>query len=157
MQGVLLRTSCDACTASKVKCSGGEQCTRCQSKGVACFYSPRKKRGPPKKRAREKKLQPEVLAMDAKGDPASALNALGVHEKRSWSVFFSLYKHFNTSCSRVWFNRQLNKMRTYLERQNNTAALKRLTAWMEALNIDLDEMMAGMQVRYVHTNVPKVS
>ena len=146
MEGVILRTSCDACTTSKIKCSGGGQCTRCQRKNVACFYLPRQRRGPRTKRTYEKKLKPEMLVKDAKVDPTSALNALEVREKRSWSVFFSLYKRFNTSGSRVWFNRQLNKMRNYFERQNNTNALKRLTSWMEALNIDLDEMMADMQV-----------
>lgn len=38
------KRTCDACVASKVKCSGGHPCTRCSTRNVDCFYRARKKR-----------------------------------------------------------------------------------------------------------------
>jgi len=140
-----LKSSCDACTASKVKCSGEDPCTRCVKKGVSCFYSPKKKRGPMK---RERSMlvsnQPMVIKSSIEGS-TNGLSSLGSHERRSWSVFFTLYKYYGVSCSLFWFNRQLHKMRLYLLKQNKKDALKRLSSWMEALNIDEEELAGKVE------------
>ncbi|KAG6039056.1 hypothetical protein E4U19_007554 [Claviceps sp. Clav32 group G5] len=43
-----LRSACDACHASKVRCSGEQICARCQRDNVACHYSYRAHQGKPK-------------------------------------------------------------------------------------------------------------
>mmetsp|Transcript_18796 Transcript_18796/g.36833 ORF Transcript_18796/g.36833 Transcript_18796/m.36833 type:complete len:628 (-) Transcript_18796:126-2009(-) len=140
-----LKSSCDACTSSKVKCSGEDPCARCVRKGIQCFYSPKKKRGPVKKRERAALVanQPMVVSTNLSGN--KQMSSLGSHERRSWSVFFTLYKHYAVSCSLFWFNRQLHKMRQYLIKKNRTDALKRLSAWMDALNIDVDELAGKVE------------
>lgn len=149
MEPIALKKSCDFCTQSKVKCSGGYPCERCVTKGTQCFYSPRKKRGAPKKtkraRAGEEVKQGEahssnVIVTSSGFSSDIPLGSLADWERRSWSVFFTLYKHYGTSCSLHWFNRQLNKMKIYLEKQGNKDSLRRLTAWMEALSIDIDAL-----------------
>mmetsp|Transcript_10554 Transcript_10554/g.13229 ORF Transcript_10554/g.13229 Transcript_10554/m.13229 type:complete len:439 (-) Transcript_10554:615-1931(-) len=153
MEPIALKKSCDFCTQSKVKCSGGYPCTRCTTKGIQCFYSPRKKRGAPKK---SKRARPEsannsttevssVIITSSGLDSSAPLSSLGDWERRSWSVFFTLYKHYGTSCSLHWFNKQLCKMKTYLEKQGNQDSLRRLTSWMEALNIDVDGLVDKIQ------------
>eukprot|EP00924_Labyrinthula_sp_SR-Ha-C_P011450 maker-scaffold_46-snap-gene-1.96-mRNA-1 protein AED:0.07 eAED:0.07 QI:101/0.33/0.25/1/1/1/4/0/313 len=42
---IVLNSSCEACRSSKVRCTREAPCQRCQTKGVQCIYSPRKKRG----------------------------------------------------------------------------------------------------------------
>ncbi|KAL1884936.1 hypothetical protein Plec18167_001593 [Paecilomyces lecythidis] len=42
-----LRSACDACQASKVRCSGGGPCFRCVVNGTACKYSPSRRIGRP--------------------------------------------------------------------------------------------------------------
>lgn len=37
-----LRTTCDGCTISKVKCDGGHPCKRCQRRRVECVYREKK-------------------------------------------------------------------------------------------------------------------
>lgn len=156
MEPLALKKSCDSCTLSKVKCTGEYPCSRCTSKGIQCFYSPRKKRGAPKKIKRTRPDGPlhssteyvhtnPVIITKPSFDATGSLGSLGDWERRSWSVFFTLYKHYGTSCSLHWFNRQLNKMKSYLQRQGNKAALRRLTAWMEALNIDIDGLAASVE------------
>lgn len=47
-----LRTSCDICQSSKVKCSQNKpECHRCVKNGLRCVYSPLRRMGRPKKRA----------------------------------------------------------------------------------------------------------
>ncbi|KAJ5538319.1 hypothetical protein N7494_007798 [Penicillium frequentans] len=47
-----LRTSCDICQSSKVKCSQDKpECHRCVKNGLRCVYSPLRRMGRPKKRA----------------------------------------------------------------------------------------------------------
>uniref|UniRef100_A0A7S2WSH6 Zn(2)-C6 fungal-type domain-containing protein n=2 Tax=Sar TaxID=2698737 RepID=A0A7S2WSH6_9STRA len=145
-----LKSSCDACTESKVKCSGGDPCARCVKKGIQCFYSPRKKRGPLKKpktgdagvSTANKKPTASVESQVQSGIIVTGdkLSSIGAYERRTWSVFFTLYKHYAVSCSLFWFNRQLDKMRTFLIRRGEKDALKRLSAWMRALNIDEDDL-----------------
>lgn len=152
MEQIVLKKSCDSCTASKVKCTGGNPCERCTQKSLECFYSPRKRRSKPKKQKltltkknSEDKLDKILEQEDVKGmkpmyafDQNNSVWSLLEWERRSWSVFFTLYKHYGTSCSLFWFNNQLNKMRNYLSRQGNKESLKRLTSWMSALNIDME-------------------
>ncbi|GBG27160.1 Xylanolytic transcriptional activator xlnR [Hondaea fermentalgiana] len=144
-----LKSSCDACTGSKVKCSGEDPCSRCVRKGIQCFYSPKKKRGPVKKRERAALVanQPMVVSTNLSGN--KQMSSLGSHERRSWSVFFTLYKHYAVSCSLFWFNRQLHKMRQYLIKKNKVDALKRLSAWMDALNIDVDELAGKVEACHI--------
>lgn len=48
------RSSCDTCSASKVKCSQEQpQCTRCVNLGVHCNYSPSRRMGKPPASARQ--------------------------------------------------------------------------------------------------------
>ena len=50
------RSSCDACSASKVKCSQEQpQCTRCNSLGIYCNYSPSRRMGKPPASSRKLK------------------------------------------------------------------------------------------------------
>lgn len=37
-----LRTTCDGCTISKIKCDGGHPCKRCQRRRQQCVYSEKK-------------------------------------------------------------------------------------------------------------------
>ncbi|KAJ5909886.1 hypothetical protein N7504_004529 [Penicillium tannophilum] len=47
-----LRTSCDICQSSKVKCNRDKpECHRCKKNGLRCVYSPLRRMGRPKKRA----------------------------------------------------------------------------------------------------------
>lgn len=43
-----LRSACDACRRSKVKCSGGTVCARCYKQDVICHYSLACRAGKPK-------------------------------------------------------------------------------------------------------------
>jgi hypothetical protein len=43
-----LRSACDSCRQSKVKCSGGSTCLRCGKQGVPCKYSLASRAGKPK-------------------------------------------------------------------------------------------------------------
>ncbi|KAL1965337.1 hypothetical protein VTN77DRAFT_5774 [Rasamsonia byssochlamydoides] len=43
-----LRSACDSCRQSKVKCSGGSTCLRCNKQGVPCKYSLASRAGKPK-------------------------------------------------------------------------------------------------------------
>mmetsp|Transcript_11791 Transcript_11791/g.13589 ORF Transcript_11791/g.13589 Transcript_11791/m.13589 type:complete len:502 (-) Transcript_11791:94-1599(-) len=142
MEPISLKKSCDFCTQSKVKCSGGYPCKRCTTKKIQCFYSPRKKRGTTKKskRARPDLAAGNVIVTSSGIGDNVPLGSLGDWERRSWSVFFTLYKHYGTSCSLHWFNKQLHKMKTYLEKQGNKESLRRLNSWMEALSIDVDSL-----------------
>lgn len=145
MQPLTLKKTCDTCTKSKVKCSGGYPCSRCASKGIQCFYSPRKKRGTPKGKTTDLRQGPIIVRAEVNEHAAKGtLSTLADHERRSWSVFFTLYKHYGTSCSLYWFNRQLKKMRSYLKQRGDTAALKRLTTWMDAINVDIDVLTQKM-------------
>jgi len=51
-----LTWACDSCRKSKVKCSGETPCARCATRNTDCNYTPQKKRGYPKKRARAKNV-----------------------------------------------------------------------------------------------------
>ncbi|KAL5373466.1 hypothetical protein DPSP01_012708 [Paraphaeosphaeria sporulosa] len=42
---VKLRSSCDACSAAKVKCDSQVPCERCRDNAVHCFYSPSRRHG----------------------------------------------------------------------------------------------------------------
>jgi len=141
-----LKSSCDACTRSKVRCTGEDPCTRCVRKGLQCFYSPKKKRGPAKRKERAALVgnQPVLVSTLVDGN-TKGMASLGSHERRSWSVFFTLYKHYAISCSLFWFNRQLYKMQQFLRKQGKTDALKRLSSWMAALNIDEDELAVKVE------------
>jgi hypothetical protein len=43
-----LRSACDACHASKMRCFGGSPCVGCQGSGIDCLFSVRNRLGRPK-------------------------------------------------------------------------------------------------------------
>jgi hypothetical protein len=43
-----LRSACDACHASKMRCFGGSPCVGCQGSGIECVFSVRNRQGRPK-------------------------------------------------------------------------------------------------------------
>jgi len=138
MEG-LLKGSCDACTASKVKCSGGNPCSRCSQKDIACSYRPKRKRGP--QRAKSSKRS-------APSDENFAF--VSTYEKRVWSTFFTMFKNQNRNRNKAeseyawcWFASQLDKLRTHLNNQRNEGALKRLGAWLEALDVDMNKIISS--------------
>ncbi|CAM9635704.1 unnamed protein product, partial [Choristocarpus tenellus] len=45
-----LRTTCDGCTASKVKCDGGQPCKRCARRRSPCVYREKRRCGPKRRR-----------------------------------------------------------------------------------------------------------
>ena len=52
-----LRSACDVCHQSKVKCSGGSPCHGCQRIGIACNYSSSNQNGRPRGVRNKKTLQ----------------------------------------------------------------------------------------------------
>ncbi|KAJ5626330.1 hypothetical protein N7510_002639 [Penicillium lagena] len=46
--GYRMRSACDACHLSKLRCSGGSPCANCQLSDQPCAYSPSNRLGRPK-------------------------------------------------------------------------------------------------------------
>eukprot|EP00924_Labyrinthula_sp_SR-Ha-C_P003557 maker-scaffold_53-snap-gene-1.7-mRNA-1 protein AED:0.00 eAED:0.00 QI:152/1/1/1/1/1/2/270/427 len=113
-----LKKSCDACTKSKVKCVGGNPCNRCSKKRLDCHFSVRKRR------------QKTVVDMNR----VHSGSFLAPYEKRIWSVFFSLFKHYSTGPSRIQFLAHICRFRHALEHQNPVLYGK-LSTWMERNDI----------------------
>eukprot|EP00516_Mucochytrium_quahogii_P010430 CAMPEP_0203769134 /NCGR_PEP_ID=MMETSP0099_2-20121227/2007_1 /ASSEMBLY_ACC=CAM_ASM_000209 /TAXON_ID=96639 /ORGANISM=" , Strain NY0313808BC1" /LENGTH=406 /DNA_ID=CAMNT_0050665967 /DNA_START=76 /DNA_END=1293 /DNA_ORIENTATION=- len=140
METCLLKGSCDACTTSKVKCGGGNPCSRCSQKGIACAYRPKRKRGPQKKggRSNKKQFEEEDFAF------------ISSYEKRIWSVFFTMFKNQNRARTDAhwaycWFLNKLNKLKDYVTVTKNEHALNRINAWLDALDVDLGNVVKGME------------
>lgn len=143
---VKFRSVCEGCTTAKVRCNGKTPCERCLKKGVECVYLPFKNRGghnhahksrAPANANRKETVTNSSLTSDVMGDII-----LDEHERRTWSVFFTLYKSFGKGCSQFWFKAQLFRMLKFLETraaEDATAAnaSARLTSWMTALGIDV--------------------
>jgi hypothetical protein len=163
---VKLRTACDACTRHKVRCDGQAPCARCVKSKSECFFRPvkrpastqlrrahdsgtmkaaKKELGPPE--LRDDDVSGQLLAV-AKRQGSSCLDE---HERRTWTVFFSMYKKFGRGCSSFWFKVQLSKMERFLALKENSAALERLRGWMDALGI------ASEDVSQVCTMPPHIS
>jgi len=143
---VELKTTCDRCVSAKVKCDGIDPCAKCVAKGVSCFYRPRKLR----ESASVSRTVPIVTQVgygQTEKGYAPECN-LAYKEKRSFAVFFTLFKHYNVSCSVYWFSRQLQKIRNFLTAHQKTQVLHRLDSWMETINLKPDEMNS----RIAHCN-----
>jgi Fungal Zn(2)-Cys(6) binuclear cluster domain len=41
-----MRSACDGCTYSKIRCVGGRPCARCRKRGTACVFSEKRRCGP---------------------------------------------------------------------------------------------------------------
>jgi hypothetical protein len=60
------RSSCDGCSASKVKCDQGQpQCLRCVNLGVRCNYSPSRRMGKPPASARQLSKSSNISSSDS--------------------------------------------------------------------------------------------
>ncbi|KAH8694079.1 hypothetical protein BGW36DRAFT_430104 [Talaromyces proteolyticus] len=57
-----LRSACDTCHQTKVRCSGGNPCQMCQHLEAECIYSPSSRKGRPKGTRPRKSLQQETLS-----------------------------------------------------------------------------------------------
>mmetsp|Transcript_21749 Transcript_21749/g.42779 ORF Transcript_21749/g.42779 Transcript_21749/m.42779 type:complete len:616 (-) Transcript_21749:111-1958(-) len=139
---VLLKGSCDACTSSKVKCSGGNPCNRCKAKGIVCSYRPKRKRGPQKgaKTSNKRSLR------------ENGFSFISTYERRVWSVFFTMFKNQNRTRSDAvwawcWFASQLEKLKSHLISTGNQEAMDRLNAWLEALDVDIKSIVGGMKTK----------
>lgn len=133
-----LRSVCDACTSAKLRCNGKVPCERCLKKGIECHYQPYKNRGGGGgSSAGAAKAKPQAKQPDALD------TFMDEHERRSWSVFFTLYRSFGKGCSMFWFKQQTFKLLRFLESKavKDVAAvnsLTRLKSWMTALGLDLN-------------------
>jgi len=147
MEG-LLKGSCDACTASKVKCSGGNPCERCQMRDIACSYRPKRKRGP-QKGFKTGKAGSSCSTVE-RNENEDDFSFVSTYERRVWSVFFTMFKNQNrtrteTAWAWCWFVSQLEKLKKHLVKIGNVNALNRLSAWLEALDVDLKSVVNGMK------------
>lgn len=66
-----LRSACDVCHQSKVKCSGGNPCRGCQKIGIACNYSSSNQNGRPRGVKNKKTIQRMQAAANAARENAS--------------------------------------------------------------------------------------
>jgi hypothetical protein len=83
----------------------------------------------------------EALLADNSVDEAvvnlkSQTVVLQPHERRSWTVFFSLYKNYSAGCGRFWFERQFARIQLRLEKANRPDLLSTLRAWAKHLDVD---------------------
>lgn len=132
---VKLRSVCDACTSAKLRCNGKTPCERCIKKGIQCHYQPFKHRGG----GGSDKAKTKAAASngDEFGD-----SFMDEYERKTWSVFFTLYRSFSKGCSLFWFKQQLFRMLKFLETRAGSDApaanaLLRLKSWMIALGLDV--------------------
>ncbi|QYS95198.1 Zn(2)-C6 fungal-type domain-containing protein [Trichoderma simmonsii] len=68
-----LRSACDVCHASKVRCSGGQPCKKCCNSNLSCTYSYMAKLGKPKGSRNKRTL--ERLGLAIAGGANSTINA----------------------------------------------------------------------------------
>jgi len=76
-----LRSTCDGCTVSKVRCNGGRPCARCVRRNDQCIYSEKRRCGPKRRKFQDKTIQvPKVIAASTKNllgmDKTAPLNIL---------------------------------------------------------------------------------
>ena len=149
--GLTIKRTCDSCAASKVKCSGAQPCTRCQNRGIDCFYRARKKRISTKVRSADAEKRPKDQGEESESTSASvvtilndlsaqSMHILRPHERRSWVVFFALYKNYIAGCARLWFERQLARLYKRLERTNRPELSQALERWTSDVGIDFDRV-----------------
>jgi hypothetical protein len=161
-EGVKLRSVCDACTSAKVRCNGKMPCERCLKKSIECHYLPFKHRGggggdKPGANSIRGGGGAGQQQLQAGQHPVQSISALSEsyfhrddsildeYERKTWSVFFTLYRSFGKGCSLFWFQQQLFKMLRFLELRSRASAsdtrasgaLVRLKSWMTALGIDI--------------------
>jgi hypothetical protein len=187
-----INRTCDACSISKVKCSGTQPCTRCTSRGVDCFYRARKKRSVKnisnassnKNNSSSsellKKVKPLSSTSGVKNPPSLASSSsspssttvtspttmttnkgadltssagmlppnwdskrylLSQQERKSWTVFFSLYRNYGANCMRFWFERQLLRMKLRLQKSPQKGELLALLdGFAESLDVDFEKV-----------------
>lgn len=63
-----LRSACDTCHQTKVRCSGGNPCQMCQHVRAECIYSPSSRKGRPKGTRPRKSLEQEKRASNRQED-----------------------------------------------------------------------------------------
>lgn len=68
------RAACDFCHQAKVKCSGDNPCSSCQSSSLRCVYSPASRQGRPKGSKNKRKLLEELKATTTKEYGPSSLS-----------------------------------------------------------------------------------
>jgi len=131
------RSVCDSCSKSKVKCSGMQPCDRCTRKKFECHFRPIKHRGSVTKKMSMMAFHEGTNELAGAGDGCW----LADHERKTWSVFFALYKSFRMGCASLWFRYQLTKMVIFLESRSSSesarASLARLKDWATALGIPI--------------------
>jgi len=141
--GLKFRSVCDYCTKSKVKCSGTQPCDKCTKKGIECHFRPMKHRGnvPAKKKSSIVAFHKTLEEVADDVDDHDHSSGLEDYERRTWSVFFALYKNFKFGCASLWFRHQLVKMLKLLEdrseSQSARSALTRIKDWAEAIGIEV--------------------
>jgi len=141
-----LKTSCEGCSAAKVKCSGAMPCVRCKRKGLECVFLMEKKRGRRTNAKTNKELCNDATCWGqlvpnhvSKVDDLGAKFTKESLERRLFSAFFSMYKHHASpqSCCKSWFTYQLNKMSTFLFQNGNLEGSRKLDAWIASKGLNL--------------------
>jgi len=141
-----VRSSCEACSVAKVRCSGEIPCERCDKKKLHCEYQLERKRGrrtvttEAKKTCSNESCWGQVIMNPVnKCEDFGARFGLASVERRLFQTFFTIYKHHATSqsCCKEWFTYQLNKMSTFLSANGNKEGQEKLDAWMRKKNIEV--------------------
>ena len=100
---VRLRSVCDACSRSKVKCSGTVPCERCARRKIDCHYRPMQKY-----RKGEQQDDQAGDEHEATEEPRPSRETTGAclatHERRTWTAFFKLYKANAHGCAAYFFH-----------------------------------------------------
>lgn len=146
---IKLRSVCDICTSSKVKCDGNAPCGRCQRKGLECHYRPFRHQKKPTPKTLQDQLVRDLASTappcptHADADaPTAGLYFFEEYERKTWSVFFSLYRKLvkggdQANCSSLWYNAKLSDMHSFLQSRADPQTLERFNTWVHALGITL--------------------
>ena len=114
------RSVCDECVTAKVKCNGKNPCERCAKRGIHCHYRPIKSRKSVKKDLLSSDANPndysevDLMAQAYAENKGGQLHQLADYERKTWAVFFSLFKQFRHGCSAFWFRRQCESTQSML-------------------------------------------
>lgn len=76
-------------------------------------------------------------------------SCLNDHERKTWSVFFNLFKKHGKGCAGFWFRYQLAKMDRFLQSNTvpgNAGASQRLRNWMKALGLNVEAVEKSLPV-----------
>jgi hypothetical protein len=75
-----LRSACNACHEVKLKCLGGQPCSRCRNKQIECVYKHAARIGKPKGSRNKKTLERLKQAQAQAGSEQAELNTSGVSD-----------------------------------------------------------------------------